>query len=127
MEFLNISEDVNWMTKVRGRECQSLLGLFEGLDACRGAAHSLQWSFDLCQGLSVQDGPHAVSAFAVTASLAYVEALIVLAYYGVLLHRCREYWIFGDAGARMVRAIADHVGAYGRDATRWPLQEIGDG
>ncbi|EJP62673.1 uncharacterized protein BBA_08388 [Beauveria bassiana ARSEF 2860] len=104
MEFLNISEDVNWMTKVRGRECQSLLGLFEGLDACRGATHSLQWSFDLCQGLSVQDGPHAVSAFAVTASLAYVEAL-----------------------RRMVRAIADHVGEYGRNATRWPLPEIGDG
>ncbi|KAM3517908.1 hypothetical protein MY4038_010225 [Beauveria bassiana] len=70
MEFLNISEDVNWMTK----------------------------------GLSVQDGSHAVSAFAVTASLGYVEAL-----------------------RSMVRAIADHVGGYGRDATRWPLQEIGDG
>ncbi|KAM0738077.1 hypothetical protein ACQRIT_007553 [Beauveria bassiana] len=109
MEFLNISEDVNWMTKVRGRECQSLLGLFEGLDACRGAAHSLQWSFDLCQGLSVQDGPHAVSAFAVTASLAYVEALIVLAYYGVLLHRCREYWIFGDAARACVQKQAIRV------------------
>ncbi|KAM3505634.1 hypothetical protein MY10362_002846 [Beauveria mimosiformis] len=142
MEFLNMSEDVDWRTKVRGRECQSLLDLFEGsdlgeasLDACRGAAHSLQWSFDMCRGLSVQDGPHAASAFAVTAPPGYVEALrrcvpealIVLAYYGVLLHRCRECWIFGIAGARMVRAIADHVGAYWRDAMRWPLQEIGDG
>ncbi|KAM3439265.1 hypothetical protein MY4824_002794 [Beauveria thailandica] len=142
MEFLNMSEDINWRNKVRGRECQSLLSLFEGsdlgeasLDACRGAAHSLQWSFDMCQGLSVQDGPHAVSAFAVTAPPGYVEALrrcvpealIVLAYYGVLLHRCRACWIFGDAGARMVRAIADHIGAYWRDAMGWPLQEIGDG
>ncbi|OAA71776.1 C6 finger domain protein [Akanthomyces lecanii RCEF 1005] len=140
MEVLNAVEDVDWSTKPRGHECQSLIDLLgtsdlgdASLDVCRGAAHSLQWSFDMCRSLSVQDGPHAVSAFAVTAPPGYVEALrrcvpealIILAYYGVLLHRCREYWIFGDAGARMIRAIADHVGTYWQDAMRWPLQQTG--
>ncbi|KAJ3472656.1 hypothetical protein NLG97_g10813 [Lecanicillium saksenae] len=140
MEFLNITEDMDWRTKARGQECQSLQALLDKSDlgeatlgACRGAVHSLQWSFDMCRGLSVQDGPHAASAFAVTAPVGYVEALrrcnpealIVLAYYGVLLHRCREYWVYGDAGARLIRGIADHVGAYWREAMQWPLREIG--
>lgn len=139
MEFLNMTDDVDWRNSLRGDECQSLSALLDQsdlgeatLNACRGAAHSLQWSFDMCRGLSVQDGPHAAAAFAVTAPAAYVEALrrccpealLVLAYYGVLLHRCQEYWVYGDAGARMVRAIADHVGTYWKDAMRWPLQEI---
>ncbi|TQV92472.1 hypothetical protein V2A60_007160 [Cordyceps javanica] len=145
MDLLHATDDVDWSTKPRGRECRPLVALLEdgggggggsdlgaaSLDACRGAAHSLQWSFDMCRGLSVHDGPHAASAFAVTAPAGYVEALrrrapealVILAYYGVLLHRCREYWIFGDAGARMIRAIADHVGSYWRDAMHWPLQE----
>lgn len=142
MDFLHVADagDDDWNAQPRGRECASLLALLArgesdmgaaSLDACRGAANSLQWSFDMCHGLAVHDGPHAASAFAVTAPAGYVEALrrrapealVILAYYGVLLHRCRECWIFGDAGARMVRAVADHVGAYWREAMRWPLQE----
>ncbi|KAL8959958.1 MAG: hypothetical protein Q9193_003258 [Seirophora villosa] len=33
------------------------------------------------------------------------EALIILSYYGVILHFNREAWIIGDTGARLVRAI----------------------
>ncbi|OAA53710.1 C6 finger domain protein [Cordyceps fumosorosea ARSEF 2679] len=141
MDFLHVADDKEWRTAPRGRECAALITLLEeeadlgaaSLAACRGAAHGLQWSFDMCRGLAVEDGPHAASAFAVTAPPAYVEALrrrapealVVLAHFGVLLHRCRACWIFGDAGARMVRAVADHVGMYWREAMRWPLEEIG--
>lgn len=95
----------------------------------REAVHSLQWSFDMNRGLSVQNSPHAAVAFSVTAPIGYVdrlrkyspEALVIMAYYGVLLHRCREYWVFGDAGERMVRAVGDHLGGYWGDVLGWPL------
>lgn len=38
------------------------------------------------------------------------EALIVSAYYGVLLHFYRESWAVGDSGASLVQAINSHTG-----------------
>lgn len=139
MDFLNMTSDMDFRTIPSGRECDSLSGILDRSDlgeatlgACKGAVHSLQWSFDMCRDRTLRDGPHLTSAFAVTAPAGYVdalrrycpEALVILAYYGVLIHRCREYWVFGDAGARMVRAIAEHAGSYWREALSWPLSVI---
>lgn len=103
------------------------------LSACRAAVHSLQCCFIMCKGWSIQDGAHAVSAFAVTTPAGYAEALrkhcpealIILAYYGLLLHRCREFWAFRDAGACLIRAVAEQVGAFWKDALSGPLEAIG--
>lgn len=139
LETLNITSEIDWSQSPQGTECDPLRRVPESQDLSmatsdiyRAAVHSLQWSFDMYNGLSVQNAPHAASAFSVTAPAGYAdllrkccpEALIILAYYGVLLHRCRQYWVFRDAGARMVIAIANNLGTYWHDALVWPLHVI---
>ncbi|KHO01833.1 Zn(2)-C6 fungal-type DNA-binding domain protein [Metarhizium album ARSEF 1941] len=124
----------------RGHECRPLHDLLASSDlgpatvtACRGAVDRLQWAFDLYRDLSTPAaGPHATSAFSVTVGTDYVdvlrrlqpEAVAVLAYYGVLLHQCRHFWIFGNAGAFVVRAIARNLGTYWHQVMAWPLSMI---
>lgn len=139
---LNLTPDSKGACE-RGDECRPLYDLLDSSDlgpatvsACRGAVERLQWSFDIYKNLPQScAGPHAASSFSVTVGSDYIdvlrrlqpEAVIVLAYYGVLLHYCREYWIFGDAGALIVRAVAQHLGHYWEDTMAWPLKMVEDG
>lgn len=101
-------------------------------DACRIAIGSLQWAFDMHRALPEQDVPHAPSAFIVTVEAEYVdvlrtllpEALVILAYLGVLIHRCRRFWTFGSAGANLIRAIAGYLGNHWHEPLAWPLKVI---
>lgn len=52
------------------------------------------------------------------------EALIILAYYGVVLHFYREAWAIGDTGERLIRAINAQVGSFWRRWLAWPLQLV---
>lgn len=52
------------------------------------------------------------------------EALVVLAYYGVLLHYAREYWAVGDSGRVLVSSISSHLGDYWANWLAWPQQEV---
>lgn len=101
--------------------------------ACREAVSTLQNVFDMFARMDDQNSPHAASAFAITVPSGYVEvlrrhrpeALIVLAYYGVLLHRSRRFWVFGlDTGSYVIRAIEGHLGSYWNEAMRWPLEVL---
>ena len=51
-------------------------------------------------------------------------ALVVLAYFGVLVHRSRRFWIFGDSGTFVIRAVAAHVGSGWEEPLRWPLEQL---
>jgi hypothetical protein len=123
----------------KGDECAPLIELIKSSDlspasveACSNAAHTLQWAFNVYRNLPQSTNLQAASAFPVVLSEDYIEtvrknrpeALLVLAYYGVLLHRCRRVWLVGDSGAFLIRLIADHLGSYWRDALGWPLQEL---
>jgi hypothetical protein len=123
----------------KGDECAPLITLIENSDlspsaveACSTAAHTLQWAFNVHRNLPKSVNVQAASAFPVVLSDNYIEpvrkhrpeALLVLAYYGVLLHRCRHVWLFGDSGAFLIHLIADHLGSYWKDALRWPLEEL---
>jgi len=122
-----------------GGECAHLLALLDASDlgsatdrACRDAVERLQWAFDLYSDTDADAGSAAASAFSVTVCAEYVdvlrrlqpEALVILAHYGVLLHRHRHLWLYRDAGARMIDAISRHLGTYWRDAMTWPLQQL---
>lgn len=122
-----------------GNECDPLKALMDNSDlseastsACRQAIEILQWAFDICKRLDEEDYPQAAAAFAVRVEIGFAdmlrkyrpEALVVLAYYGVVLHRCRSFWAFGDAGASMIRAIAAHLGSYWQKALEWPLRVL---
>lgn len=148
-DFLNTAEEVRPMfealnifampNQAEGTDCDALGEMLKdsdlseaSLEACRSAQKSLQRSFDLFNILPVHNVPHAASTFATTVPEAYVallrkrssEAFVILAYYGALVHRCRRYWAFGDAGALIVKAIAEHLGTYWADVLAWPLHVI---
>jgi hypothetical protein len=52
------------------------------------------------------------------------EALIVLAYYAVLLHYARDYWAVGNSGSFLIHSISSHLGDYWADWLAWPKQEL---
>ncbi|OAA63079.1 C6 finger domain protein [Cordyceps fumosorosea ARSEF 2679] len=137
--LLQVTHEANLGIVARGRECAPLSDLLArsdlapaSLDACRTAVEKLQWAFDLCNNLPPDSGQHAVSAFSVIVGAEFVdvlrkhrpEALIILSYFAVLLHRCRHFWIFQNSGACMIKAIANHIGSFWRDAMAWPLQVV---
>ncbi|KPM34701.1 hypothetical protein AK830_g11875 [Neonectria ditissima] len=122
-----------------GSECAELERLIDNSDlapatiaACKSACQSVQWAFNLHANLPSDDHIHAVTALPVLLTAEYVdalrkhrpEALLVLAYYGVLVHRCRNSWIVGDAGAAVIRLIADYLGTFWAEPLRWPLEVL---
>lgn len=54
------------------------------------------------------------------------EGLVILAYYAVLLHMCRDYWVFGDGGRYLIESISQYLGPAWESWLVWPnrcLQE----
>lgn len=137
--FLDVVLQAERKIATPGSECDPLIRLLDSSDlsetsveACRQTVHSLQLSFDIHRHLDENDQPEATSVFSVGIQPGFVdllrklqpEALVVLAYYGILVHRCRTYWAFGGAGESMVRSIARHLGGYWREALAWPLRVL---
>ncbi|KAL4791289.1 hypothetical protein BDV19DRAFT_370778 [Aspergillus venezuelensis] len=48
------------------------------------------------------------------------EALVILAYFGALLHSHREMWMFGDSGAYIVTSIKGYLGPDWETWLNWP-------
>ncbi|CAM1509076.1 Fc.00g028150.m01.CDS01 [Cosmosporella sp. VM-42] len=124
---------------IGGTECAELQKFIESSDlgptsvsGCKQAVQSLQWAFNLHAALPDPDNTRAGTAFPVLLTTEFVdalrkrrpEALIVLAHYGVLLHRCRTSWIFGDAGAFLIHLIADYLGSFWQEPMQWPLEVL---
>jgi hypothetical protein len=121
----------------RGTECASLADLLRNKSqlatasrqACCGAVELLQDMFDSARQtegtarrfIVVQEWPARVSvAYVELLAERRPEALVVLAYYGVLMHRAREYWPLGGAGRYLVRSITAHLGSYWAEWLEWP-------
>jgi hypothetical protein len=76
-------------------------------------AHTLYQKHRQHRGLRTQ----AQAAFLVYTPLSFVdalrerqpEALVILAYYGILLSKCRDFWVVGNAGRRLVRLVASNL------------------
>ncbi|KAH6989575.1 hypothetical protein BKA56DRAFT_576067 [Ilyonectria sp. MPI-CAGE-AT-0026] len=127
---------------VSGNECDELIKAIDSSDlspttvaACKSAADSLQTTFNMYNNLPKdENNTHAATAFPVLLTTEFIdvlrkhrpEALLVLAYYGVLLHRHRRSWIIGDAGQFVVHLIADHLGSFWQGPMQWPLQALRD-
>ncbi|KAI0188365.1 hypothetical protein EV127DRAFT_434601 [Xylaria flabelliformis] len=52
------------------------------------------------------------------------EALIITAYYGVLIHNARDFWVFGDAGAFIIRSITRYLGSCWDEWLAWPNEVL---
>ncbi|KAI8719893.1 hypothetical protein NCS52_00771600 [Fusarium sp. LHS14.1] len=89
------------------------------LSSCRNAVTALKIAHTLYQkhrqhrGLRTQ----AQAAFLIYTPLDFVdalrerqpEALVILAYYGILLSKCRDFWVVGDAGKRLIRLVESNL------------------
>lgn len=135
------AEETQLMVKDSQCECLPLRELVNTADlsessktACEDALKALQEYFDV---ENVYPGePLATSnvifAWFVTASTKYTElmdqrrpeALILLAFYSVLLHRRRQSWVVGDAGYRLLKSIAAHLGRRWEPWLLWPKSMV---
>jgi hypothetical protein len=78
-------------------------------------------------------GPHAPMAWLTLVSPEFVqllkdrtpEAMVLLAHFAELLHECREFWIFGDGGAHLIRAITAALGPHWTQWLSTPLEAVG--
>jgi Zn(2)-Cys(6) binuclear cluster domain-containing protein len=124
----------------RGPECDGLLKLVrdQGADETTTniyltAVDILQWLFDEMKGPASRrmSGVH---EWPVRISLEYVdllrqrrpEALAIMAYYAVIVHRAHEYWAVAGSGRPLVLSISSYLGEYWADWLRWPLQAVGE-
>ncbi|KAL3461715.1 hypothetical protein BJX64DRAFT_277696 [Aspergillus heterothallicus] len=107
-------------------ECASLLSLLLGstpLDPTTRTTYTdtikhLQSAFDASHlhptGFSTARPDH----------LRRPEALVILAYFGALLHLHCDMWTFGDGGAFIVNTVAEYLGPGWSGWLRWPKQLI---
>ncbi|KAL2107448.1 hypothetical protein VUR80DRAFT_5189 [Thermomyces stellatus] len=73
-------------------------------------------------------GPLGIQEWAVRVPTGYIgllsqkrpEAMVILAYYAVLLHRDRDCWAIGDTGAYLIRSVTRHLGAGWTRWLEWP-------
>ena len=128
----------------QGTECDQLQKFIQSSDlgpaalaGCTQAVERLQWAFNIQASLPPIGKGRAGTAWPVVLTSEFVDALrkrqpeglVILAYYGVLLHRCRDSWIFGDAGAFLIRLVSDYLGNFWQEPMQWPLAalELDDG
>lgn len=52
------------------------------------------------------------------------EALIILAYYAILLHHAKDFWAIGSAGRFLIQSITSYLGEYWLEWLDWPNEVI---
>ncbi|SCO92610.1 uncharacterized protein FRV6_16738 [Fusarium oxysporum] len=120
----------------KGDECRPLIQRLDAADAeldsetvsvCRRAAHCLQASFDACRA---SPSRHARIVLSCTTFLEkdfidlvrsqQPEAILILAYYGVMLHSISDIWMVDEAGRNLVRSVTAHLGSDWEKWLVWP-------
>lgn len=54
------------------------------------------------------------------------EALVILAFFAVLLHWNQSMWIVGDGGQYLIRSITSHLGLHWAEWLQWPNSMLDD-
>ncbi|EXK80184.1 hypothetical protein FOQG_15264 [Fusarium oxysporum f. sp. raphani 54005] len=54
------------------------------------------------------------------------EALVILAFFAVLLHWNRSTWIIGDGGQYLIQSITSHLGLHWAEWLQWPNSMLQD-
>lgn len=126
--MLNADQQQNTPTSSR-HECRHLRAMIDDADASAKSMETyhesldrLQTCFDAENSLDTPGAStHQVFSWLVVASEDYTdlldqrrpEALVLLAYFAVLLHRRNQSWVINDAGLRLLSRIRSYLG------TRW--------
>ncbi|KAL7806912.1 hypothetical protein V8C26DRAFT_415744 [Trichoderma gracile] len=102
-------------------------------EACLEAADILQWIFELHRihtGTAFQI--HFTIAWSVLVSPRFgemlrkgvPEALVILSFYAVPLHRLHNFWVFGDSGRFLIQSITAHLGKPWARWMVWPNEQL---
>lgn len=134
-----------WATNIKhtptiGHECNALRHLIDsaGFDpatheACSTMARVLQIALDLCQANPPRGRRHwALFAWPVLAAPEFIEllvqrrpeALLCIAYYGLVLHFLRYCWYTNAAGSHIVRTAARYLGPEWEPYLAYPLSVV---
>lgn len=124
----------------RPKECEDLNSLIHDSELqdidkeeCSQAVVALQHVFDICE---VDSGAHIQIPFTVSWTILVSarfgdmvrsripEALIILSFYAVLLHRHRTFWVFGGSGRFLIRSISAYLGTRWEQWLLWPNQQL---
>lgn len=122
-------------------ECDPLLTMMDqadlsarSIEVCRSSIASLQTYFDAENGLEDEaiDSTNMLFSWLITASQEYTsllkqrrpEALVILAYYAVLLFRRRRNWAVASAGHILLQYIRTHLGSTWEAHLQWPITAI---
>ncbi|KAI1372238.1 hypothetical protein F4677DRAFT_449551 [Hypoxylon crocopeplum] len=105
----------------------------ESVEACLGAVQALSFVHHRLNMINTW-GIHAPMAWATFISGDYIqllkdrrpEALVILAHFSLYLHRCRDFWAFGDAGEYLIREICEDIGAGWTDWLSVPLSVLSE-
>ncbi|KAI0883739.1 uncharacterized protein GGS22DRAFT_194964 [Annulohypoxylon maeteangense] len=100
---------------------------------CIGALDNIQWFLSLVDGTGKQGPPLATPFLSLISWPARInaefhrlisertpEALLVLAYYAIPLHLCRNIWIVGNAGQLLFQSIRLHLPGEWHRWLEWP-------
>ncbi|KAL7917712.1 hypothetical protein ACQKWADRAFT_306156 [Trichoderma austrokoningii] len=124
----------------RFEECRHLYSLIHNSDlqetdkgACSQAVTTLQRIFDICR---VDSGSHIQIPYTVSWTILVSarfgdlvrsripEALIILSFHAVLLHRLRTFWVFGGSGRFLIQSISAYLGAQWEQWLLWPNNQL---
>lgn len=125
----------------KGTECDGLDDMLDksdlsatAADACRKTIHILRTAFAIYHHVAAttrhkSSAPMSFAArvnplFMDLAEQRQPEALVIVAHYAVLIHWCRDFWIFRDAGEFLIRGIAGYVGKYWQQWLVYPQSFI---
>ncbi|KAF0325071.1 C6 finger domain-containing protein [Colletotrichum asianum] len=121
-----------------GTECEDLLRRLEESDMSESTKRVhlettkiLQYLFDTVHTsesrrfVAVQEWPVRISRDYINLlQQRRPEALVIMGYYAVLLHRARDYWAVGDSGRFLIKTISNHLGSYWSEWLEWLNQEL---
>ena len=144
-EVGKIMMDTNYRnTSSEGRETHALSKLIEDAELTQGIRETyqecisgLQRHFNQQAHLSDEHlaTPHTIFAWWMMAPPDFQrllrerrpEALVVLAYYAVILHYRQKSWVIGNAGKTLVQGISLHLGSQWDRWLEWPQEQVLNG
>ncbi|KAH1488400.1 hypothetical protein LV164_002225 [Aspergillus fumigatus] len=123
-----------------GAGCEKLLRLVQAAnlgatltDIYKQAIEHLQTSTNALIAAGILAGSnHGNTAWPVLVPPEYIdlllqrrpEALVILAHYAILLHSCRDSWMFGDGGRFLIESIRDFLGPDWTEWLEWPIKAL---
>ncbi|KAJ5381328.1 uncharacterized protein N7496_003756 [Penicillium cataractarum] len=135
--FLAFSERLPPMDSEFGPVCETLYQRVQGSEKSEARLKVYRQTIQALQAVmtaldSENERLGALVAWPVMISTSYVdlvashqeEALVILAYYGALIHPSRNNWMFQDGGQFLIESVTQHLGPAWHEWLEWPRKTL---